>query len=133
MTNASIAELIYQDLCESDEVTSPAEYPDHVLVDLKGLTQLLEKHAGWQPIEEAPPGVEVLGWYPKHPLDDDGYPTDAIDGGTSAIVKRHHGGGWEEPQWLDASGDFFGDDFCWAAEPTHWMPLPHGPSQEDRK
>lgn len=90
----------------------------------------MERRSEWKPIETAPRGEEVLGWYPKHPLDDEGNPTDVTDGGACAIVMRHHGGGWEEPSWLDASGDYFGDDFCWAAVPTHWMPLPNGPKQD---
>lgn len=44
MSNAELAEAIFMDLCESDEITSPEEYPDHVLVDLRGLTRLLDKH-----------------------------------------------------------------------------------------
>ncbi len=84
----------------------------------------------WRPIETAPHDAEVLAWYPKHPLDDDGNPTDQTNGGAHAIVRRHSGGGWEEPQWLDASGDWFGDDFCWAAEPTHWKPLGDGPTKD---
>lgn len=65
----------------------------------------------WQPIETAPKdvGVEVLVWCPK------------LYRGKGGVAVAY---------WLD----YFRDEPGWyshgsfrASEPSHWMPLPHGP------
>jgi hypothetical protein len=67
-------------------------------------------------------GEAFLAWYPKFAYDDDGEITNEIVGGAWGITSWS--GSWDEPEFLNASGDFFGDDFEFAAEPTHWLPLP---------
>lgn len=86
---------------------------------------------GWQPIQSAPKdGTEILGWFPCLKLNEDGDLTDELVDeepfGGRAIV-AWEGGCWSEPDWLSASGDFFGDDFEYAPDPTLWQPLPPPP------
>lgn len=82
---------------------------------------------GWRPIETAPKdGTEFLAWFPKLRLDDDGYATTEVVGGHQAIVTCKDGQ-WDEPTWLDASGAYYFDDWCFAELPTFWQPLPPPP------
>ncbi|WP_458760511.1 hypothetical protein ACSVBT_06885 [Afipia sp. TerB] len=69
------------------------------------------------------PGKDFLAWYPKLKLDDGGDLTDEVVGGAWGITSWC-GGSWNEPEFLSASGDWFGDDFEFAPEPTHWLPMP---------
>ena len=84
----------------------------------------------WRPIESAPrDGTPFLAWYPKHCVDDDGESSGEVIGGACAMVACTQGL-WEEPDWLDAHGSYYMDDWCFAEEPTHWMPLPSAPTKE---
>jgi hypothetical protein len=68
-------------------------------------------------------GEAFLAWYPKLALDDVGDLTNEVVGGAWGITSWG-GGSWDEPEFLSASGSFFNDDFEFAAEPTHWIPMP---------
>lgn len=68
-------------------------------------------------------GEAFLAWYPTLAFDDQGDTTNEVVGGAWGITSWC-GGSWNEPEFLSASGSFFDDDFEYAAEPTHWMPLP---------
>ncbi|MBV5269012.1 MAG: hypothetical protein JZU55_02675 [Afipia sp.] len=68
-------------------------------------------------------GEAFLAWYPKLAFNDEGDTTDEVVGGAWGITSWC-GGSWNEPEFLSASGSFFDDDFEFAAEPTHWLPLP---------
>lgn len=82
----------------------------------------------WQPMNTAPmDGTEFLAWFQKHEIDDDGDSTDKVVGGAQAIIS-FTAGSWNEPQWLDASGAYYMDDWCFAEEPVLWHPLPPNPT-----
>jgi hypothetical protein len=81
----------------------------------------------WQPIDTAPKdGKPFLAWYPKLKLDDEDEPTDEVCGGAQAIVTRN-GDQWDEPDWLEAHGAYYFEDWCFAELPTLWQPLPSDP------
>ena len=93
-------------------------------VDIEEARRIVETYgaggSGWQPIESAPktPGDfskrhYLLGWCP-----DDTAP----DGGDCRIV-------WWEPHM--EGGIWFGDRDL-KERPTHWMPLPTPPSEEEQ-
>ena len=80
----------------------------------------------WLPIESAPEdGTEIILWWPRHALDDEDNSTDEIVGGACAISSWVDG--WYEPEYISGHGLHMDDDWCYAAEPTHWMPLPKAP------
>jgi hypothetical protein len=85
----------------------------------------------WQPFATAPQdGTHVLAYFPRHPFNDDDHMDESIDlGGVQAVTWRN-GSGWIEPDYMDATGAFFGDDCCYAPVPTHWMPLPEAPKDQ---
>lgn len=83
--------------------------------------------SGWQPIDTAPGMTDVLVWWPRVKLDDDGDPTDVVTGG-GAFVSERQGNYWIEPDALNAMGDHMGDDETYAENPSHWMPLPPAPN-----
>lgn len=87
----------------------------------------------WQPIETAPQdGTHFLAYFPRHPFDEDENMDTAVDvGGVSAVTFKN-GNGWIEPDYMDATGAFYGDDYCYAEAPTHWMPLPAPPEGPSR-
>lgn len=66
---------------------------------------------------------DILTWWPIVKTDDDGDLTDEVEGGCW-VVTRYEGGSWDEPDFFEAIGGFFGDDCCYAREPTHWLPAP---------
>jgi hypothetical protein len=93
------------------------------------LDLVLANFAGWQPIDTAPnDATEVLVYWPQHALDDEDNSTDEIVGGT--IATSAWAGGWHEPDYISGHGLHMDDDWCYAAEPTHWMPLPRGPAKK---
>lgn len=81
----------------------------------------------WQPMKTAPKdGTEFLAWFLKLKLDDDDNPTTEVVGGAQAIIS-FTGGSWNEPEWLNAHGSYFMEDWCFADEPALWHPLPSEP------
>jgi hypothetical protein len=83
----------------------------------------------WQPIESAPKDrTEILACWPKRKLDDDECPTGEITGYAQCVTAWQ--GFWIEPDYLEAHGSFYFEDEAFAAEPTHWMPLPPPPVEQ---
>lgn len=78
---------------------------------------------GPQDISTAPKMTDVLVWWPIVQLDEDGEPTEQVVDGRW-IISEDQGGYWIEPDVMNAIGDHLGDDFTYAAQPSHWMPLP---------
>ncbi|MFN7093264.1 MAG: hypothetical protein ACK4P4_22265 [Allorhizobium sp.] len=78
---------------------------------------------GPQDISTAPKMTDVLVWWPIVQLDDDGEPTEEVVDGRW-IISEDQGAYWIEPDVMNAIGDHLGDDFTYAAQPSHWMPLP---------
>lgn len=74
---------------------------------------------------------DVLVWYPRVKLDDDGNPTNEVVGGAWCVTQFV--GSWNEPDFLSATGEYFGDDECYASEPTHWLPVPASINNDDAK
>lgn len=132
---AEIARIV-QSVNEWDDRTSPDDYPEHLLITSEELADILRNlaeaalvaptEAAWQPIETAPGMTDVLVWWPLVQLDDDGEPTDEVTGG-AAFVSELQRDYWIEPDALNAMGDHMGDDETYAAQPSHWMPLPAAP------
>jgi hypothetical protein len=81
---------------------------------------------GWQTMETAPHEGSIIVWWPIVKLDDDGDSTDEVVDG-QAVLSEWNGGYWLEPEVLNAIGDHMGDDFTYADNPSHWMPLPAAP------
>lgn len=78
---------------------------------------------GPQDISTAPKMTDVLVWWPIVQLDEHGEPTEEVVDGRW-IISEDQGGYWIEPDVMNAIGDHLGDDFTYAAKPSHWMPLP---------
>lgn len=99
-----------------------------VVDEIRRLKTASPTPAEWKPIETAPKehGAEVLGWFRKVRLDADDNLTDEVIGGAMAQVSRN-GYGWTEPDWLNASGAYFFDDWSFEPEPVLWHPLPAAP------
>jgi len=85
---------------------------------------------GWRDIESAPrDGTEILVYWPRVALDDDGNPTGEVLSEAGHIsVSSNSFGGWEPDNVVEANGHYFDDDFEFG-DPTHWMPLPAPPTK----
>lgn len=92
-------------------------------------SELSEGLGAWLPAATAPEdGTHFLAYFPRHPFDDDDNMNESVDLGGIMVVTFKSGSGWVEPDYMDATGAFFGDDCCYAPAPTHWMPLPQAPN-----
>lgn len=93
----------------------------------------------WKKTEDVKPlpdnvhGHKVcITYWPFLALDDDGDPTEEICGGVQHIcwyTAVGNGGHFEDPDNADAHGSYFGDDYCYADQPSHWaecIPNPDG-------
>lgn len=86
---------------------------------------------GWQSIETAPKDrTEILACWPKRKLDDDECPTGEITGYAQCVTAWQ--GFWIEPDYLAAHGSFYFEDEAFADAPTHWMPLPAAPTNQEQ-
>ena len=77
------------------------------------------------PISTAP-RRQVLAYWPRLKLDENDCTTAERLPGTW-YPSEFNGQQWEGPEWMDAAGSYFGDDWVWADEPTHWLPVPAHP------
>lgn len=73
---------------------------------------------------------DVLVWWPIVKMDDDDNLTNEVEDGRW-IATRFNGQSWEEPDYFEAMGSWFGDETCYASEPTHWLPAPAPISKSD--
>jgi len=86
----------------------------------------------WQDISTAPENGEFLTFWPGFKLGADGNLTRIRKGKPFIGVAQRTHGVWDEPEALNAIGDYFGDDWEYG-EPTHWMPLPTPPKDISAK
>ena len=63
---------------------------------------------GWQPIESAPAGIDIIGYWQNGEM---------------------HTGSTNGDEWFPMFGS---DDASWSM-PTHWQPLPQPPAASDRE
>lgn len=73
-------------------------------------------------------------FWPLVALDDDGDMTDKVIGGVQHIVDYEsvgNGGMFCDPDNAEACGDYFGDDHCYAAQPSHWAACIANPDGSD--
>ena len=83
--------------------------------------------AGWRPIESAPKdGTRILVSWPMRVMDDEGFPNGKLTH-RHTLITEWHGGYWLEPEVLNASGEYFGDEDCFTENPDLWQPLPPKP------
>lgn len=81
----------------------------------------------WRPIAEAPKdGTPLLVSWPQLATDESGNLTGAQHG-SICVVTEWLGGGWNEPDFISGHGLHLDDDWAFAIEPTHFMPLPKPP------
>lgn len=75
-----------------------------------------------------------ITYWPLHALDDDDAMTEEIVGGHQHIVMYEvlgNGGHFEDPPSADAIGSYFGDDHCYANQPSHWAECLANPDGSD--
>lgn len=88
-----------------------------------------------KPLEDNVHGTrQVLTCWPLHAIDDEGAMTDKIVGWRQAVVEYRavgNGGAFEDAPYADACGEWFGDDYCYAEQPSHWSPLQLNPDGTD--
>ncbi len=81
----------------------------------------------WRDISTAPQNGEFLAVWPALKLDDEGNITDKAAGHPPFIgVAYATNGAIDGPDALNATGDYFGDDWEYG-QATHWLPLPKPP------
>lgn len=103
-----------------------ADHEPVMFVPAQPLRELSED--GWLPIEMAPKdSTRILVSWPMREMDEDGFPVGPITSRHTLLTERN-GGGWLEPDVLNASGSWFGDEDCFTAAPDLWQPLPNPPS-----
>lgn len=75
----------------------------------------------WQPIEGAPKGQTILGWFPYH-----GTPAER---GSVWVIRWCDDRFANKPRpYFQASGWVWGVRSQRSMQPTHWMPLPEPPA-----
>ena len=88
-----------------------------------------------KPLRDCHGSMRCITYWPLHALHDDGYMTDRVVGGRQHIVDYTACGGdhgrFEDPDTAEAVGDWFGDDHCYAGQPSHWMPIGLNPDGTD--
>ena len=75
-----------------------------------------------------------ITFWPLHALDEDDAITDTIVGGVQHIVDYFtvgNGGRFEDPDSADAVGSYFGADYCYAEQPSHWTECSANPDGSD--
>lgn len=85
----------------------------------------------WTPVEKRLPdlGEEVLAVWPMLRYDEDhNQLTEEVERYTIQKVQFLWNKRFDDPPNADAIGDYFGDDYEYAEQPTHWMPLPALPA-----
>lgn len=115
--SAEVAEAVdYMDGIAEGEIDGL--FADEMWVKVKAYIAQLEAQGSsrWQPIETAPKdGTPLLGFMPTYYKG---------KGGFSVII------------WMKGSrspnGDWY-DNRAWITQPTHWMPLPTPPTQQQEE
>lgn len=123
----TVARIIDPELVEAN-MEPPYNPKSKVGIALAKADAILAALPGWLPIETAPKdGTEVLVYWPRMAIDDDGEVTGEVAPGPGHIgVSTNSQGGWEPDNVVEANGGYFGDDFEFG-EPTQWQPLPSPP------
>jgi hypothetical protein len=104
------------------------DYENGVQRDVRAAWNTRAALSGWQPIETAPKdGTHILVSWPMRQMDDEDMPTGPTTR-RDTLVTWMNGDSWIEPDYLGASGAWFGDEDCYAADPDLWMPLPTPPA-----
>lgn len=92
---------------------------------------MVEAAGAWHPIVSAPDdGSLILVWWPTVRLsedDPDTVPTELTGEGAITTTRRYSADRFEEPDFVGATGEWFGDDHEYAAMPSHWRHLPLRP------
>lgn len=99
---------------------------------LECITKAIQAYeaAKWQPIETCPKQGKILAYWPAVLLDEDGLQTSTPADVEGFIgVASWDGGYFSEPETLNAVGDYFGDDWEYSSQPTHWQLLPQPPRE----
>lgn len=103
------------------------EQAKQIADEIVGMVRDMARASSWQPIETAPTdGTVMLGWFP--------YFCAAGERGQVFVMR------WNDEKWaskpkphFDASGWVWGVRELRKRQPTHWMPLPDPPAQEQEQ